>query len=344
MAFADVPGSDPSVQLLQRSLQQARLGHAYLFTAHTPAPLESVARTLAKTLNCEGPPHPDPNQPRADSCDHCSSCRRIDADQHPDVLWVRPESKLRVITISQIRDILHAVNLKPAEARWKVTVIVGADRLNVQAANALLKTLEEPPPRSILLLLSTEPQRLLETILSRCLRLNFTSTASQSLSPELQAWITHFAATAAEPQTSLIGRYQLLGQLLQRLAETRESVQQSLTDRSPFTTRGDVDPALKDKWEDELNAVIEAEYRRQRGDVLDTLHWWLRDVWISAHTGQPDFLRLPTLQTHAMTVARRLSTKTALDNLQTWERTRRSLDTTVQEALALEVGLLQLNL
>lgn len=87
-----------------------------------------------------------------------------------------------------------------------------------------------------------------------------------------------------------------------------------------------------------------AKQVESRGDLLDTLHWWLRDVWISAHTGQPDFLRLPNLQTHALTVARRLSTKTALDNLQTWERTRRSLDTNVQEALALEVGLLQLNL
>jgi DNA polymerase III subunit delta' len=343
MAFADFPELASSIRLLQRSLQQDRLGHAYLFTGHDPAPLEAMARTLAKTINCMGASAPGGGPISSDSCDHCSSCRRIDAFQHPDVLWVRPESKLRAITISQIRDVMHAVNLKPAEARWKVTVIVGADRLNVQAANAFLKTLEEPPPRSILLLLSTEPQRLLDTILSRCLRLNFSSALFQPISHEQQIWLEEFAATAAKPQTSLVGRYQLLGHVLGRLAKTRESVEAMVSGLSPLHSRGDMDSDLKEKWEYELNAAIEAEYRRQRADLLNALHWWLRDVWICAHTSKSEFLRLPSLQAHALTMARRLSTTTALSNLQIWERTRRSLDTNVQEALALEVGLLQLS-
>jgi DNA polymerase III subunit delta' len=343
MAFADFPELASSIQLLQRSLQQERLGHAYLLTGDDPAPLESVARTLAKTINCLGASTPEGGLIPSDSCDHCPSCRRIDTFQHPDVLWVRPESKLRAITISQIRDVMHTVNLKPAEARWKATVIVGADRLNVQAANAFLKTLEEPPPRSILLLLSTEPQRLLDTILSRCLRLNFSSATYQPISHEQQTWLEEFAATAAKPQASLIARYQLLGQILGRLAQTRESVDFTVSGTSPLHSRGDVDADLKEKWEYELNAAIEAEYRRQRADLLNALHWWLRDVWICVHTSKLEFLRLPNLHAHALTIARRLSATTALANLQIWERTRRSLDTNVQEALALEVGLLQLN-
>jgi DNA polymerase III subunit delta' len=343
MAFADLPEPSPSVRLLQRSLEQARLGHAYLLTGDDPDPLETVARTLTKTLNCDTPP-PEGNRIRVDSCDRCSSCRRIDAFQHPDVLWVRPESKLRAITISQIRDVLHVVNLKPTEAPWKVSVIVGADRLNVQAANAFLKTLEEPPSRSILLLLSTEPQRLLETIRSRCLRLHFPIAGPHPVHHERHAWLADFAATAAKPQTSLIGRYQLLGQILGRLAHTRESVEKVIGDQSPLRSGGDIETDLKEKWEDELNAAIEAEYRRQRADLLEGLHWWLRDIWISAQTPNPEFLRLPSLQPHSVTVACRLSTTTALANLQSWEQTRRSLDTNVQEALALEVGLLQLNL
>lgn len=343
MAFADLPALSPSIHRLQQSLQQARLGHAYLFTGDDSASLEGVARTLAKTLNCDDSAS-EKRGVRIDSCDRCSSCRRIDASQHPDVLWVRPESKLRVITISQVRDILHAVNLKPTEARWKVTVIVGADRLNIQAANAFLKTLEEPPPRSILLLLSTEPQKLLETILSRCLRLDFSSGTSPSFHAEELAWLADFAAAAANPQTSLIGRYQLLGHILARLAETRETVESVVSDRSPLHSRGEIDGDLKDKWEHELNAAIEAEYRRQRSDLLNALHWWLRDIWISAQVTTPDLLRLPNLKAHTTAIAQRLSTRSALINMETWERTRRFLDTNVQEALALEVGLLQLNL
>jgi DNA polymerase III subunit delta' len=343
MAFADFPELASSFQLLQRSLQQERLGHAYLLTGDDSSSLESVARTLAKTINCVGASAPEGVPIRTDSCDYCTSCRRIDSFQHPDVVWVRPESKLRAITISQIREVMHTVNLKPAEARWKATVIVGADRLNVQAANAFLKTLEEPPPRSILLLLSTEPQRLPDTILSRCLRLNLSNVPSPTINQEQLSWLEEFAATAAKPQASLIARYQLLGQILGRLARTRESVESAVSGTSPLHSRGDIDADLKEKWEYELNAAIEAEYRRQRADLLNVLHWWLRDVWICVHTSKLEFLRLPNLQAHALTIARRLSTTTALANLQTWERTRRSLDTNVQEALALEVGLLQLN-
>src|ERR1051326_5163949 len=173
MAFKNFPEQQDVVQLLQRSLDRGRLGHAYLLCGSDLGELEAVARTLAKTLNCENPPRRGSSGLPLDSCDTCAICRKVEAENHPDVLWVRPESKLRVITIDQVRELMQTVQLKPAQARLKVAVIVGADRLNTQAANTFFKTLEEPPADTIMILLSTEPQRLLETILSRCLRLNF---------------------------------------------------------------------------------------------------------------------------------------------------------------------------
>jgi DNA polymerase III subunit delta' len=344
MAFAEFPDCSRSIHLLQRSLRQGRLGHAYLFSGNDLTGLETVARTLAKTLNCVGPVQSSGSEPRVDSCDECSSCQRIDRFIHPDVLWIRPESKLRAITISQIREVMHAVNLKPTEARWKVAIIAGADRLNVQAANAFLKTLEEPPARSVLLLLATEPQRLLETILSRCLRLNFASSSDERVKRAHQPWLAEFAALAARPQSSLLGRYQLLGRLLERLAQIRSAVQEEVTARSPLQSHDDIDPALREKWESELNAAVEAEYRRQRSEVLDALHWWLRDVWVNAHSGVAELLGLPDLASPVGAIARRVSSNSALENLQSWEETRRLLDTNVQEALALEVGMLKLQL
>ena len=166
MSFASFTEQEDAVQLLQRSLARERLGHAYLFSGDDLERLQLVARTLAKTLNCQNPRQSKTVPGAPDCCDACLSCRKIDAFNHADVQWIRPESKSRVITIDQMRDLMQTVHLKPTVAAFKFGMIVAADRLNVQAANAFLKTLEEPPPNSVLVLLSTEPQRILETILS----------------------------------------------------------------------------------------------------------------------------------------------------------------------------------
>src|SRR5271170_5620516 len=192
MALADFREPKAAVELLQRSLERGRLGHAYLFAGHQQALLESLALALAKTLNCLQPVRRTPGGPAIDCCDRCEVCRRIDQLQHPDIHWARPESKLRVITVDQMRELMREVQLKPFEAEYKVAIIAGADRLNTQAANAFLKTLEEPPPKSVLLLLATEPQRLLETIVSRCLRLNFSGDGAPAPAPAQMEWLSKF--------------------------------------------------------------------------------------------------------------------------------------------------------
>ena len=161
MSFANFPEQQRVVDLLQRSLDRGRLAHGYLFTGSQLTELEAVAETLAKTVNCAHPRRRRTGGPPVDSCDQCLSCRKIAHANHADVQWVRPESKSRVITIDQMRDLMQTIHLKPTEAEYKVGVIVAADRLNVHAANAFLKTLEEPPAKSVLILLSIEPQRLL---------------------------------------------------------------------------------------------------------------------------------------------------------------------------------------
>jgi DNA polymerase-3 subunit delta' len=341
MAFKDFSEQSQGVQLLQRSLARGRLGHAYLFTGHQLEGLETLARTLAKTLNCQNPVLSA--GAAMDCCDECLNCRKIAGDLHADVHWARPESKSRVITIDQIRDLMQQIQLKPTEAGYKIAVIAGADRLNVQAANAFLKTLEEPPSKSVLILLSTEPSRVLETILSRCLRLNFSTETARSLSAEQSVWLQKFSAAAASEQKSLFGRYRLLDELLQHLNAVRERVGEALSARSPLEKYDDADKHLRDRWEDELAAGIEAEYRRQRVEVLLLLQWWLRDVWLHTLAVGEAWLHLPQIA-GAEEVARRISAKQARENLLVLEQTQRLLHGNVQEALALEVGLLKLQL
>jgi len=344
MSFADFPAQQDVVQLLQRSLERGRLGHAYLFSGVELGELEAVARTLAKTLNCEKPPRSSSGGLALDSCDACLNCRKVDSENHPDVLWVRPESKLRVITIDQMRDLMQTVHLKPTQAAFKVAVVVAADRLNIQAANAFLKTLEEPPAASILILLSTEPQRMLETILSRCLRLNFAGEAGRLREPSLLAWLKELSELAAVEQRSLLSRYRLLSVLLNKLNGMKLAISEGLTSRSPLERYDYAEPKLREKWEEELSAAIEAEYRRQRAELLVALQWWLRDVWLHTLRLGGEMFTYPELAAMVKTVAQRITPEQAVENLRLLEQTQRLLASNVQEALSLEVGLLKLKL
>ena len=367
MAFRDFPQQSQGTQLLQRSLARGRLGHAYLFTGHQLEELEALARTLAKTLNCQRPLRT--GRAAIDCCDQCLSCRKIDHGNHADVHWVRPESKLRVITVEQMRDLMQEIFLKPTEAEYKVCIVIAADRLTPQAANAFLKTLEEPPPKSVLILLTTEPQRVLETILSRCLRLNFTGEGPRMLTPAQLQWLTTFSEMAAAGHKSLLGRYRLMDVLLQELNKLRDGIEETLRARSPLERYEDAEEELRERWEEEYKAAVEAEYRRQRADLLAALQGWLRDVWLQTlETGDQvseaaGEKQKPVLSaTHAepgpatgglvqfphlvatQRVARKLSAREARDNLGIMEQLQRWLHTNVQEALALEVGLLKLRL
>jgi DNA polymerase-3 subunit delta' len=345
MSFRDFPTQAGVVQLLQRSLDRGRLGHAYLFSGHDSDELERAAAALAKTLNCAQPVR-SATGAAVDSCDRCDSCRRVDANNHPDVQWLRAESKLRIISIDQIRDLLQTVNLKPTFGGYKIAVITATDRLNIGAANAFLKTLEEPPERTIFILLTTDVSRILETILSRCLRLNFGGGQSVKLSAQEETWLNDFAHEAAGEKPGLFRRYRLLDALLGQLGSTKKQIEETLTDASPLSRdTKELEPSLRKRWEDELAASIEAEYRRKRTEALGIVHWWLRDVWLLATGAPPDgLLTFPGLRPASGAIAARIKPTDAMANLQTIDRTQQILHTNAQEALTLEVSFLRLKL
>ncbi len=334
--------SQGATELLRRSLARGRLGHAYLFHGDDLGALEQAALGLALILCCTAPPETGPEGQSLRACGACNSCRRIANRSHPDVSWVHPESKMRLIVADQTREITRILNLRPAEAPRKVAILVGADRLNSGAANAFLKTLEEPPAGCVILLLTTEPDRVLETILSRCLRLNFASNGFQ-LRDEVRSWVAGFSESARLPADGLMGRYRLLDQLSRALVDAKARLESSLGEGSPLNRYPDASPDQREQWETELVAAVESEYRRIRGDFLAGFHAWLRDIWL-IRSGVPESLFLPELAPASAEIAGRLSVTEARTNLDSWETTQRLLHTNVQEALTLEVGLLKLRL
>jgi DNA polymerase-3 subunit delta' len=265
---------------------------------------------------------------------------------------VKPESKLRQIKIGQIvrrpnsppRVLHELVYQKAVEGGYKVALLVAADRLNEDAANALLKTLEEPPERTVFILLSTEPERLLDTIRSRCLVLTFAGDGHRQFGERELEWLQGFASMAARGEKDLFGRYRLLGTLLQQLAELNEAIMTEVEEASPLRQHEEVPADLREQWEEENKAASMAEYRYRRANFLAALQGWLRDVWLQASGLGNELAQFPELADSTQLVGSRLTPREAGENLRLLEQTQRILHTNVAELLALEMGLLKLKL
>jgi len=152
-----------TVGMLRKHIENNRLAHAYLLTGESDADKEMAALAFASALNCE-------KGVLFESCE-CVSCRKVLGFQHPDVHWLGRDLSVRSIKIAEVRDVVQESALKPYEGRWKVFVFIAADRLTLDAQNALLKTLEEPPGRSVFILFTEAKEQLLDTIQSRAFEL-----------------------------------------------------------------------------------------------------------------------------------------------------------------------------
>lgn len=169
MSWQRVRGHDTQVQAFDRIVRRGRLGHAYLFTGPSGIGKRLFADELAKALLCEAA-----DGQKLEACDHCIACTLVAAGTHPDLFVAnRPEESLE-LPIEVVRELCHSLALKPARGRGKVAILDDADDLNEASANCFLKTLEEPPPRSVLLLVGTSADRQLSTIISRCQIVPFT--------------------------------------------------------------------------------------------------------------------------------------------------------------------------
>jgi DNA polymerase-3 subunit delta' len=173
LGWQRICGHERLVEGFQRAFRRGRLAHAYLFTGPPGVGKRLFALELAKSLLCEQPP--------ADgtlaACDRCPACKQVEAESHPDFLVAaRPPDK-HEFPIELMREVCNQFLLKSARGHGKVVLIDDADDLNEESANCFLKTLEEPPPRSVLILIGTSPDRQLQTIVSRCQVVRFTPLA-----------------------------------------------------------------------------------------------------------------------------------------------------------------------
>jgi DNA polymerase-3 subunit delta' len=341
MSFKQLAVSQLAVAAaLQRRLANNRLAHALLFAGDALEDMELAARELAKAVNCESPT-------KQGGCDRCDSCKKIDAPtppggQHPDVQWVRPESKLRIIKIEQTRELERSLQLKPTMGRMKVGVIVEADRLGREAANSFLKTLEEPPNCSLLLLLSAAPEQLLETVQSRCQRMQFGAAAREPVAAH--APLVDGMMALLGGGGSVLKSYKLYEAVRAFLDAERKQVEEQVEQAAQLDRyRETADPKWLEEKEEEMEAQVVAEYRRRRAAALATLEWLLRDVLLCLEGGDAAALFHRDRGDALRKLAAAQTRDRALANLETVETLQEQLKGNVNEATALEVALLRLS-
>jgi DNA polymerase III subunit delta' len=193
IGLAGIRGQDRARDMLARALASGKLPHAYLFDGPAGVGKRTTALALAAALNCE-------REAGAPECD-CPPCRKIAGGLHPDLLVLAPEGPGGFIKIEQIRELLAVLAFPPHEGRARVIVIEDAEKMNPAAANAFLKTLEEPPNRTHIVLLSSAPDRLLVTIRSRCQRIRFAPLPVEAVASILRA--SGIEAVAAQAAAAL---------------------------------------------------------------------------------------------------------------------------------------------
>jgi DNA polymerase-3 subunit delta' len=164
MPLKDVIGQERAMRMLAGAIERGRVASSYLFAGEQGIGKRFAAMKFAKAVCCRSPVE-------GDACGRCPSCRKLDSGTHPDFLLIEPDGGM--IKVEHIRRLEEVLSLKSYEGGAKAVVVDDAEAMNISAANAFLKTLEEPAPESLIILVSSAPDRLPDTIRSRCMRINF---------------------------------------------------------------------------------------------------------------------------------------------------------------------------
>ena len=195
MSLKSIIGQEKVISFLKSSIENNKLASSYLFIGPEGIGKTLVAKEFAKLINCQ--------KNNLSVCDSCISCMKIEKDNHPDIHWIEKDDSGN-IKIDTIRQLEKDISLKPFEAKTKVFVVKEAHTMTSEAANALLKTLEEPPKNSILVLTTSSAEKLFSTIVSRCQKVFFSSINRENLKSlltdeyNLEEKISHYLSYSTE--------------------------------------------------------------------------------------------------------------------------------------------------
>ncbi|MEP7078673.1 MAG: hypothetical protein ABI795_06550, partial [Chthoniobacterales bacterium] len=309
---------------LRRAHTQGRLAHAYLITGPPGSGKRALAADLTQLTNG-------------------ADADAVFTSSPAGVYVAEPESKSRRILIDQIRQLEQALQFRAVAGRKKLAIVVDADRLQPQAANAFLKTLEEPPRDSLLLLLSTLPEALPDTVLSRCVTIPLSPVPVATPSSEEQELIELLATVAHENAGGVQLAYRLAQGFQRLLAHARNAIQEEASEslkREETRYKNTTDGAWLDDRDQHYKAFAESVYVQRRATLIETLLLWWGEV-LRAKTGI-ERSELPAARAVTAAISERLTAPEILRRIRRVEDLRDQLGRNIQEALAIEVAFLRI--
>lgn len=328
MPFADIIGHTGAKALLRSAIVQDRVAHAYLFHGDDRIGKRLLALRLAQALLCETLPADQ----EPDACGACRACRQVEARTHPDFMVIEPDREQAnpQIKIELIRDIEHQMIYRPLIGDRKICLIDDADRMTIGAANALLKTLEEPPDHSLFILVSSRPYAMPATIRSRCQALRLTAPAQTQveaaviLKRELPPADAHFLAVLSDGQ---------LGRALECNLEQARNSQKEFS--IIFSAKG---------LQSFSTILATAETLAKADRALEAFDWllrWLRDVLLLAVGAGSDHVLNLDQRTDMQALAEGLDIDELLDLISDLEKLERQANRNLNLQMALETILLR---
>ena len=248
---------------IRRGHAEGRLAHAYIVVGSPRGDALEFAEVFLKLLFCESAEKP---------CNACPGCRKVEGHRHMDVLWIEPQSKSRQILAEDIRTLIHRMTQTSFDGGWKAGVVVGADRMNPNSENALLKTLEEPPPGSLLLLLTDSPQGLLPTINSRCQKIVLSDGLAQDAGAP---WREELLAILRElpPRTGLDASL-----LAGRLKGLFDGLRAEISDAVSAELGSEAESMDAARLKTTVEARVNARLKEVQAEVFRVLLDWHRDL------------------------------------------------------------------
>jgi len=323
------PEIEKALASLRHSLAAGRLAHAYLIVGTPRGAAGVLAERVVALLYCTAPGE----RP----CGQCAMCRQAAARAHPDAIWVEPQKKSRGILMAQIEAVQQHIYLSSFEGGWKVVVFLNADRLNPQASNRLLKTLEEPPDKCLFLLVTDQPAALLPTVVSRCQRVVLVAETSAA-GMELRAAVVD-AMTGIEGR-SLVAAVARSRKALGVLKQMREEIEKTVDEEESAETQASEElKAVKEIRE----ARIESLYKEAIAELFRWLLLWQRDVLLQvAGAGGPAALAFADQAPAIRHQAASLTYSQALDNINTVEDMRWQVAQNLSVPMVLERGFIRL--
>lgn len=312
-----------AIGFLRRAHENNRLAHAYLISGPVGSGKREVAANLASVVNG-------------------TEAGEIFSSRAREIFVAEPESRSRRILIEQIRELEHGLQMRGAEGRRKVAIIAEADRLQPQAANAFLKTLEEPPSNSLLLLLSALPEALPDTIVSRCICIPLAANGQRAEIPERRELIELLRGGAREKNWGIQQAYRLqqgMQTLLGRIKEKIKAENEEALETEEARYRNATDGAWLEDREDYYKALTESLYIQRRAILIEVLlEFWSDVLRACTNVKQRD---LPEAKKETETLSERFTVPDILRRIQRLEELRDNLGRNIQEALAFEVAFLE---